>query len=530
MGYRDSQNEILNLIKSNNPFIYVVTEDETPVIKTAKEIAKKMPEQNFDVISWNFISGFKGEYGANAGKIEKFNNTEMDLKQTQFKEPESLNVRFLRMMKGVLGYKGNAIFVLSDIDDYLERRDEMAIEFKDTIMKITHPLESIEEKLEKHRVGYDGQYQKYLILMSNDNRMSKHLEKIANVVRFGKPGVREIKPIVEKIVKINELNVTKEEIKKTVTSCLGLTEQEIINAINLSIVKTGTLNAETVNNMKKELIRKNGLVEFVEHNVKIEDVGGMSNLIEWLKRRSLAFDEELRKKRSLSHPKGILLTGVQGCGKSYISKAISSLYEMPLVRFDIGQLMDKWVGSSEENVRKAIETVESLAPVVLWIDEIEKAITSGPDGHEVSKRILGFLLTWLQEKESQVFVVATANNMELLPPELLRKGRLDELFFVDLPDAPERKQILNIHLGKRNIDASNIDIDKVVEMTEGYSGAELEALVNEANFQSAYENSEVKTEHLINEIKRTSPLSVIMKDKINFIRDWAKAHSIRPAK
>src|SRR5690625_2103342 len=173
----------------------------------------------------------------------------------------------------------------------------------------------------------------------------------------------------------------------------------------------------------------------------------------------------------LPHPKGILLTGVQGCGKSYVCKAISSLYEIPLIRFDIGQMMDKWVGSSEENVRRAIELTEKLSPCVMWIDEIEKAIDGGNDSHEVSKRILGYLLTWLQEKKTQVFVIATANNIENLPPELLRKGRFDEIFFVDLPELEERKEILRIHLEKRNIDLTHINIDEVAKRSEGFSGA-----------------------------------------------------------
>lgn len=531
MGYKESKNEMLDLILSNNPFMYVITDDEIPVIRTAREISEKMPDKKFNVITWSFMNGFRGEFGDESTKIESINVDELELHDfKKIKEPESLTIKFMRLIKGILSYKGNAIFVISEIDEFLNRNDEMALEFRDIILSITHPLEIIDEKIKKHLRGYDGNYRKHIILMSSENKLNKHLEKITNIVRFKKPGEEDIRPIVEKIIKINDLEISEEDLKLTIRACLGLTEQEIINAINLSVVKKNNLDPHTVNNMKKEIVRKGGLVEFIEHNVSITEVGGMSNLIDWSKKRQLAFDDEIRKSRKLPNPKGVLLTGIQGCGKSYVCKALSSLYQIPLIKLDIGQLMDKWVGSSEENVRKAIDIVENLAPVVLWIDEIEKAISGGNDSHEVSKRILGFLLTWLQEKTSSVFVIATANNIENLPPELLRKGRFDEIFFVDLPEENEREQILKIHLKKREIDISKIDIKQVVKKCEGFSGAEIEALVNEANFQSAYEGTEVETRHLINEIERTSPISVVMKDKIDAIRDWAKHHNVRPAK
>jgi SpoVK/Ycf46/Vps4 family AAA+-type ATPase len=248
----------------------------------------------------------------------------------------------------------------------------------------------------------------------------------------------------------------------------------------------------------------------------------------WLKKRTLAFTKEARD-FGLPQPKGVLLTGIPGCGKSLTAKAISTLWQLPLLKLDVGKVFSSLVGSSEENVRKAIMTAESIAPSILWLDELEKGFagmqSSGATDAGTSSRVFGTFITWLQEKTSPVFVVATSNNVSALHPELLRKGRFDEIFYVDLPNYDERREIFKIHLRKRRRNPSIFDIDSFAKLTSGYSGAEIEQIIISALYDSFDCSEEISDEKITHSIKEIIPLSHTMKEDINRIREWAKTRA-----
>jgi SpoVK/Ycf46/Vps4 family AAA+-type ATPase len=286
-------------------------------------------------------------------------------------------------------------------------------------------------------------------------------------------------------------------------------------------------SVRTVSEEKEQIIRKSGILDFFPKNESLKDVGGMDNLKDWLLKRQKAYDKKARE-WGLQEPKGLLLLGVPGCGKSLTAKSIASCWEMPLLRLDIGRVFQGLVGSSEDNIRKALATAEAVAPCVLWIDEIEKGLSgvqsSGSTDGGVTSRIFSTILTWMQEKTSPVFVVATANDVNSLPPELLRKGRFDEIFFVDLPSSKERKNIFSIHLAKRNQKSESFAMEAIAKESEGFNGAEIEECVKEAMFDAYVanpENPQLTTKFIIDAIKRTVPLSVTMDKQISNLRDWA---------
>lgn len=517
MAYRDSQNEIDELIIARYPFLYVVADDDIPVIKTFTKIAEDA-EENYEVLTWNISSGFFCEHGTNGKKGF----------MTKSANPEE---RIMAMYEYIQKYETNAIFVLQDFDFILKDKKHLSFGLKETIQTITLPIKE-EKGLKRHALN-STKGKKHIVIVSSTQYIPKELDKLVNLVYFGMPGTKEINEIVDTVAAKNNEVLTKEKKDQIVQSSIGLTEPELTNALFKSIVSDdeGVINPKKLVKLKEQIIKKGGLIEYIHPKIDLSDVGGLHNLMDWVKKRKIAFNETVRVERNLPYPKGFLLTGVQGCGKSHSVKAIASYLGMPLLKLDMGALMGKYVGQSEENARKAIHLAQSIAPAVLWIDEIEKGFPDPRNGntHEVSNRLLSFFLTWLQEKDTPVFVVATANNIDKLPPELLRKGRFSELFFVDLPNRDEREQIFNIHLNKKKIKHKELNISYLTEKTEGYSGAEIEEIINEANFQSAFDGRLVDDEYLIQEIERTTPISVLRKDAIKNIKDWATKNKVRPA-
>jgi SpoVK/Ycf46/Vps4 family AAA+-type ATPase len=270
------------------------------------------------------------------------------------------------------------------------------------------------------------------------------------------------------------------------------------------------------------------LLEYCATSESFSSVGGMAVLKDWLGKRSLAFSREARE-FGLAAPKGILMLGVQGCGKSLCAKAVSTQWQLPLLRFDMGRMFGSLVGSSEENVRRAISVAESVAPAVLWVDEIDKAFAgsqaSGATDGGTTARVFGTFLTWLSEKTAPVFVVATANDISHLPPELLRKGRLDEIFFVDLPDPQERVEVFRIHLQKRGRDFAAFDLNRLAELSQDFSGAEIEEAINSALYDAFYGREELTTGHVLQALGETVPLARTMDEQISELRRWAEGRA-----
>src|SRR6202012_4087564 len=285
---------------------------------------------------------------------------------------------------------------------------------------------------------------------------------------------------------------------------LGLTLGEAENVFAKIIVKGERLSGDDVNEVfaeKQQIIRKSGLLEYYSTEESFGNVGGLNALKDWLTKRAVAFTNEARE-FGLPFPKGILMLGVQGCGKSLCAKSVSNLWQLPLLRFDMGRMFGSLVGSSEENVRRAIAVAESVAPAILWVDEIDKAFAgsqgSGRTDGGTAARVFGTFLRWLSEKTWPVFVVATANDIAQLPPELLRKGRWDEIFFVDLPDREERTEIFGIHLAKRGRDAAAFDLESLADASKDFSGAEIEEAINSALYDAFYDKQDIRTEHVLN--------------------------------
>jgi SpoVK/Ycf46/Vps4 family AAA+-type ATPase len=274
---------------------------------------------------------------------------------------------------------------------------------------------------------------------------------------------------------------------------------------------------------KYELLNRGGVLAFEYDTAQFADLGGMSRLKEWLRRRKPAFDGSAPQ---LDAPKGVLLLGVQGCGKSVAAKAAAGIFGVPLLRLDFAAIHNKYIGESERNLRESLATAETMAPCVLWIDEIEKGVSTGDGDNGTSRRLLGSFLTWLAEKKTRVFVVATANDISSLPPELVRKGRMDEIFFVDLPSAAVREEVLRIHAKKRSLTLADNHVKQLATVCEGFSGAEIEQAVVSAVYAAHATNEPVGAQHVLHEIRATRPLSVTMAEKILELRSWAAERTV----
>lgn len=387
---------------------------------------------------------------------------------------------------------------------------------------------------------------KNIFFISPEAVIPETLQKDVTICDFPLPTIDEIKNKLDSMLAQNKRVktecLTSEVKEKLCKAALGLTLQEAENAFALAMVNDGKIDAKDISiimDEKMQVIKKTGILEFVRSNFSIDDIGGLDNLKSWLLKRNNSWSEKA-KKYCIPAPKGVLITGVPGCGKSLTAKAMSAIWQLPLLRLDLGKIFSGLVGSSEENMRRAIATAEAVAPSILWVDEIEKGLSGINSGNDsgVSSRIFGQFLTWMQEKEAPVFVIATANNINSLPPELLRKGRFDEIFFVDIPTYNERVEIFKLHLNKRlkNEEISgqiNIDdtlLQKLASMTEGFIGAEIEQVVISALYEAFFENRALTFNDLEKTIKNTVPLSTTQKEQILALRAWANVRAVAATK
>jgi SpoVK/Ycf46/Vps4 family AAA+-type ATPase len=327
-----------------------------------------------------------------------------------------------------------------------------------------------------------------------------------------------------------QVKLSSVDVSKLLAALHGLTFFEVQKIITQAVVEDGVLGREDIAGVleaKRQIIERSGVLEYFPHEHQMGDVAGLRHLKSWLGKRQAAFEDPRRAREyGLTPPKGLLLIGVQGCGKSLCAKAVAAEWGLPLIRLDPSNLYNRYVGESEKNLKRAIKLAEQMAPVVLWIDEIEKALSQEDAEGGPAQRIFGTFLAWLQDKKESVFVIATANDISKLPPELMRKGRFDEIFFVDLPDEEARERILQIHLQKRKRDPAKFDIPRLVAGTNGFSGAELEQAVVSALYTAFSRQEELSTESLLEEIQLTKPLSVTMAERIDALRSWAKDRAV----
>jgi len=379
-----------------------------------------------------------------------------------------------------------------------------------------------------------------VILLAPVLTIPVELEKEVSVLDVPLPSFRDLYQLLKEIVTVvrrgnkARVELTREQAEQIIKAAQGLTLSEAENAFAKAIANDGVLDRDDIRlvlDEKRQVIRKSGLLEFVNVEQELAHVGGLDELKGWLNGRTGAFSEPARK-FGLPAPKGLLLLGVQGCGKSLTAKAIASVWSLPLLRLDLGRIFSSLIGSSEENLRRAIRVAESVAPTVLWIDEIEKGLAGNAGAavtdSGVSARVFGSLLTWLQEKTAPVFVVATANRIDALPPELLRKGRFDEIFFIDLPSAAERRDIFRIHIARRQRDPAAFDLDALSTAAEGFSGSEIEQAVIAGLYYAFDESTELRQAHVMRAVQEAFPLSSTMGEEISRLREWSKNRT-RPA-
>ncbi len=488
--------ELQTLIRARYPILYIVSGEELRVQEVLLGVARERQKKLFE---WSYTTGLVP--AGTSIQSQKHRNAAT-------RDP-------LVALDQVIDQVDPAIYVFKDFHPFLSKSNFATIRKLKEIalhLKNTH---------------------KTIILLSATQEIPPELDKEITVLSFPLPDRAELGALLDRIVEdVRQFSQVRIELDETgrdrlLGAALGLTLSEAENVFAKIIVKDERLGGDDVHEVfseKQQIIRKSGLLEYYATDETFGSVGGLPVLKDWLEKRAVAFGQKARD-FGLPPPKGVLLLGVQGCGKSLCAKAVSSLWQLPLLRFDMGRMFGSLVGSSEENVRKAIAVAESVAPAILWVDEIDKAFvgsqSSGSTDGGTTARVFGTFLTWLSEKTAPVFVVATANDISQLPPELMRKGRLDEIFFVDLPDAAEREAIFRIHLERRRRPASGFRLPELVETSKDFSGAEIEQAIISALFDAFAENRELGTEHLLEALRQTVPLSKTMDEQLNRLRTWA---------
>jgi AAA+ superfamily predicted ATPase len=492
--------ELETLIRARYPILYVVSAEETRVQQLVVSIAQRRQKKAFE---WSFSTGIVPAGTSIQSQKHRSAPT---------KDP-------LVALDQVIDQVEPALFVFKDFHPFLTKNNFAVIrKLKEIALQLKNSFKTI-------------------ILVSPVLEIPAELEKEMTMLNFPLPTRDDLAVLLDKIIddvkQFKQVRIDLDEAgrERLLQAALGLTLGEAENVFAKIIVKDERLSGEDVNEVfaeKQQIIRKSGLLEYYATNETFSNVGGMAVLKEWLQKRALAFTDEARA-FGLPAPKGVLMLGVQGCGKSLCAKAVSSLWQLPLLRFDMGRMFGSLVGSSEENVRRAIAVAESVAPAILWVDEIDKAFAgsqgSGATDGGTTARVFGTFLTWLSEKTAPVFVVATANDISQLPPELLRKGRLDEIFFVDLPSDEERREIFRIHLARRGRDPQLFEVESLAACSENFSGAEIEQAVISALYDAFYAGVELNNDLVLEALCQTVPLAKTMDEQINQLRNWAEGRA-----
>ncbi|NES05837.1 MAG: AAA family ATPase [Okeania sp. SIO2F4] len=486
------QEEFELLLRSRYSIIYIQTREEERVENAIAESAKK--QGNRAVYLWDFVEGYQN----NPNDIGFGKRNPLQGLELVEKLPES----------------APAIFILRDFQRFLED------------ISISRKLRNLAKKLKSQP--------KNIVILAPQISVPEDLTEVITIIEFPLPNSQEISQEVERLLVAMGQYAEKRLLDEVVRAAQGLSIERIRRVLAKAIATHGELQLNDVDLIleeKRQTIRQTQILDFYPAHENISDIGGLDNLKDWLLRRGGAFSERARQ-YGLPHPRGLLLVGIQGTGKSLTAKAIAHHWHLPLLRLDVGRLFGGLVGESESRTRQMISIAEALAPCVLWIDEIDKGFagfkSQGDAG--TTSRVFGTFITWLAEKISPVFVVATANNIESLPPEILRKGRFDEIFFVGLPSQEERKAIFEVHLSRlRPHNIRIYDIDRLAYETPDFSGAEIEQSLIEAMHIGFSQNREFTTEDILESASQIIPLARTAEEQIKFLQDWAAAGKARLA-
>ena len=487
--------QIERIINSNYNCISIVTHEEKYALDVICQAGTNLKR---DVWVWSAVEGVKFALFDGMPPIADTINPEAGL-------------------TNLSGAKQGSICVTLDLADYLGTAKTVRV-LRDAI-----------EKFEKNG--------NTLIMIDSNDKLPNIIKSYAYRLELSLPDTDELYKIIRQTVlechnkKPMGIGITRKGLDAIVRNLRGLSRRQAKRVVSDGIMADQRFDDNDINKIiagKRQMIQQDGLLEYVETPVDLSEIGGMRTLKKWLKLRKEAFTAEAEN-FGLSSPRGVLMLGVQGAGKSLCAKAIATAWQQPLLRLDPGVLYDRYVGESERRLRQALLQAELMSPVILWIDEIEKAFASAAARSEdggLSQRMFGSLLTWMQEHKASVFLVATANDIEALPPELLRKGRFDEIFFVNLPDKATRKDIFAIHLKKRKRDIKLFDLDALAAASEGYSGAEIEQGVISALHEAFAGKTDIGTETILAALQGSPPLSITMAERVEELLEWSKGRCV----
>jgi len=492
----DRQKDLELVLQSRMPIIVIETRDESRMLNMLKDIAfARAGKQYLPLFRWTVTDGLQ----------------RLDIEL----EPQLHNSEPVDVLKHIRAVDKPGMYVLLDFHPYLEDPVNVRL-LKDICIRF-------------------NETQRHIILVSHKIVMPRELESFTAKFDMALPSDTERKRIVKKVAVEwaadnpgSQVTIDKKAYTLLIQNLSGLTARDTEQLARNAIYNDGAINKTDlpgVMQAKYELLNRGGILQFEYDTVRFSEVGGLERLKEWLRNRKVAFGGG-DKSQHLDTPKGILLIGVQGCGKSLAAKATAGILGTPILRLDFATLFNKYHGETERNLRESLKTADVMAPCVLWIDEIEKGLAGRGGETGTTQRVLGTFLTWLAEKSSSVFVVATANDISALPPELVRKGRFDEIFFVDLPKGAVRIKILEIHLAARGQSGKKFDLRQIAAASRGFSGAEIEQAIVSALYAAHAKGSELQTAHLLEEIAKTKPLSVVMAERIGTLRQWASGRTV----
>ncbi len=478
-------------INSRTPIIVIESQEELRIIQLLTQLGMRLQHPLF---RWSVTDGLQ--------------RLEIDYDpQRSVSEPDDV-------LKHIKALTRPGIFLLLDFHPYLN--DPMNIRL-------------IREIAQRH-----SQTRRTLIFLSHAIKIPPELKHLSARFQLQLPDHSAIRKLIQEearrwqagSVGNSKVKVDREAVEKLANNLAGVTSTNARRLIHTAIADDGAITHDDLPKImqaKYELISKDGVISFEYDTAKFSEVAGQFNLKRWLEQRRKAF---IGHSTSPDKPKGIMLLGVQGSGKSLAAKAVAGTFGIPLLRLDFGTLYNKFYGETEKNLRHALDTADIMQPCVLWMDEIEKGIAADGSDDGLPQRMLGTLLTWMAERKTSVFVVATSNDIERLPPELIRKGRLDEIFFIDLPEQETRQEIFKIHLRKRNLAPGSFNLDLLADASQGFSGAEIEQAIVASLYASQAQEVTVDTKQLLEELKRTRPLSVVMAEKIQQLRLWAADRTV----
>ncbi len=491
----DSQRDLATLLQSRVPLIVIETRDEPRAIELISSIATRSTNKaHTPVFQWTVTDGLR--------------RIDIDLGGAQRHNAEPAEV-----LKSIRATDKAGLYVLLDFHPFLN--------------------DPVNVRLLKDICQTYARTARTLVLISHEISLPRELEHLSARFKVAFPNREERHLIVEKVASEwakthgGKVRTDRRSLELLVENLSGLSTGDTERLARKAVFDDGALlpsDLPAVMQAKYELLNRGGVLAFEYDTAQFADLGGMTKLKEWLRQRRPAFDGSAPK---LEAPKGVLLLGVQGCGKSIAAKAAAGIYGVPLLRLDFAAIHNKYIGESERNLRESLATADVLAPCVLWIDEIEKGVATGDGDSGTSRRLLGTFLTWLAEKKTKVFVVATANDISALPPELIRKGRFDEIFFVDLPGAAVRADILKIHAKKRDLALADAEIERLAAACAGFSGAEIEQAIVSAVYAAHADNAPASAAHVLNELNATRPLSIVMAERIAELRSWAKERTVQ---